>query len=424
MLAFSVAVAVALIVSCMCSIFEAVLLSVGHARIEALAREGRRSGRILRYFKRHVDVPIAAILTVNTIAHTVGASVAGATYENVFDESTLWVFTIVFTIAVLVFTEILPKTLGVTHAARLASPVAYGIYGLTIALRPILFLLGRLSSALPGAKPPPVTSIEDIRLLASLGRSEGLVGPRTADMIVNATRLRQLRVADVMIPRTMVTFLSGAKTRAELLQTVRSSQFSRFPFTPTDDFDDVSGIVLAKDIMLDLVDRPEGAFDWRKLVREPLIVPPGKPLNTLLRSFQEMRSHMALVVNEYGGFEGVVTLEDVIEEIVGEIEDEADQPAAKLTPQADGTLHVPATTELRKVLRHFGRDWHAEQEAATVGGVVTEILGRLPQQGDVVEWNGCRFEVLAVNKRRAELVVVSTMASSRPDTSPPPWESP
>jgi len=411
MLTFSIAVAVALLVSFLCSIFEAVLLSIGHARIEGLAREGKRSGRILRHFKRHIDVPIAAILTVNTMAHTVGASVAGATYENAFDEGTLWIFTIVFTIAVLLFTEILPKTLGVTHAARLASPAAYGIYGLTIALRPILFVLGRLSRALRGAEPPPVTSVEEIRMLASLGRSEGLVGPRTADIIVNATRLRQLRVADIMIPRTMVTFLSGVSTSAELLQTVRSSQFSRFPFTPTDDFDDVSGIVLAKDIMFDLVDRPAVGFDWTKLVREPLIVPLGKPLNTLLRSFQEMRSHMALVVNEYGGFEGVVTLEDVIEEIVGEIEDEADQPTVEWTTQPDGSLHVPATTELRKVLRHLGRDWHGEHEAATVGGLVTERLESLPKQGDVVEWNGCRFEVLAVNKRRAELVAVSKLAS-------------
>jgi CBS domain containing-hemolysin-like protein len=406
MLAFAIAVSVALVVSFLCSIFESVLLSTGHARIEALAREGKRSGRILRYFKRNIDVPIAAILTVNTIAHTVGASVAGATYQNVFDESTLWVFTIVFTIAVLIFTEIIPKTLGVTHAARLAAPVAYAIYALTIVLRPVVSVTERLSRALRGQDQPPVTSIEEIRLLATLGRSEGLVGPRTADMIVNATKLRQLRVADIMLQRAMVTFLSATSSNAELLQTVRSSQFSRFPFSPSDNFDDVSGIVLARDILFDLLDRPDHEIDWKKLVREPLVVPPGKPLNKLLRVFQEVRSHMALVVDEYGGFEGIVTLEDVIEEIVGEIDDEADQPTAAWRPEADGTLHVPATAELRKVLQQLGKEWPENQEITSVGGIVTEALGRLPKAGDVVEWNGCRFEVLAVNKRRAELVAV------------------
>jgi CBS domain containing-hemolysin-like protein len=406
MFAFSAAVAVALVVSFLCSIFESVLLSIGHAQIEALANEGKRSGRLLRGFKRRIDVPIAAILTVNTMAHTVGASVAGATYENVFDESTLWIFTIVFTIAVLLLTEIIPKTLGVAHAARLATPVAYGIYLLTVALRPIVAVSERISRTVRGSAQAPVTSIEEIRLLAGLGRSEGIVGPRMADMIVGATRLRQLRVSDVMLPRPMVTFVSGTSSRAEILETIRSTQFSRFPFTPTDDFDDVSGIVLAKDLMFTFLERPEREIDWATLVRDPLVVPPGKPLNTLLRSFQEMRSHMALVVDEYGGFEGIVTIEDVLEEIVGEIDDEADQPADEWVVQPDGTLQVLAAAELRKVLRYLQREWPGDQDATSVGGLVTEKLGRLPKQGDVVEWNGCRFEVLAANKRRAELLAV------------------
>jgi len=410
MLAFSIAVSVALVVSFVCSVFEAVLLSTGHARIEALVREGKRSGQILRDFKRRIDVPIAAILTVNTIAHTVGASVAGATYADVFDESTLWIFTIVFTVAVLFLTEILPKTLGVTHAARLASPVAHGVHSLAIALRPVVAVIERLSRALRGKTQAPVTSIEEIRLLATLGRNEGLVGHGTADIIVNATRLRQLRVEDIMLPRAMVTFLSATSSTSELLHTVRSTQFSRFPFSPTDRFDDVSGIVLAREILFTLMDRPDEELDWTHLVREPLVVPLGKPISKLLRSFQAMRSHMALVVDEYGTFEGIVTLEDVIEEIVGEIDDEVDQPTADWTMQADGTLHVPATVELRKVLQYLGKDWPDGNEATTVGGIVTEQLGRLPVPGDAVESYGCRFEVLAVNKRRAELVAVRKVA--------------
>jgi putative hemolysin len=406
MLAFSAAVSVALIVSFLCSIFESVLLSIGHAQIEALANEGKGSGRLLRHFKRRIDVPIAAILTVNTIAHTVGASVAGATYENVFDERTLWIFTIVFTITVLLFTEIIPKTLGVAYAARLATPVAYGIYVLTVVLRPVVAAIERISRALRGSTLPPVTSIEEIRLLAVLGRSEGIVGPRMAEMIVGATGLRQLRVSDVMLPRAMVTIISGTNSRAEILDTVRSTQFSRFPYTPTDDFDDVAGIVLAKDLMFALLEHPQKDLDWATLVRDPLVIPPGKPLNTLLRSFQEMRSHMALVVDEYGGFEGIVTIEDVLEEIVGEIDDEVDQPADDWLLQPDGTVHVAATTELRKVLRYLQRAWPGGQDATSVGGLVTEKLGRLPRQGDVVEWNGCRFEVLSANKRRAEMLAV------------------
>jgi CBS domain containing-hemolysin-like protein len=173
---FIAAVSLALIVSFLCSIFESVLLSINHAQVEALVQQDKRTGRLLKEFKQHIDVPIAAILITNTIAHTVGTAVAGATYEDAFSAETLWIFTIVFTMAVLLFTEIIPKTLGVTHARRLAMPVAYGIHALAVALRPLVLLSGGVSRWLRGGKDAPVTSIEEIRLLTALGRTEGVVG--------------------------------------------------------------------------------------------------------------------------------------------------------------------------------------------------------------------------------------------------------
>jgi putative hemolysin len=383
-----------------------VLLSINHAHIEGLVAKGRPSGRLLRDFKRRIDVPIAAILIVNTMAHTVGASVAGASYEDVFDEQTLWVFTIVFTVAVLFFTEIVPKTLGITHAQALATPVAYSIHALTVVLRPFVAVSERISRALRGGRELPVTSIEEIRLLALLGRSEGIVGPRTADIIVGATRLRQLRVADVMLPRAMVTFISGDSSPGEVLELARNSRHSRFPFAPVDDFDAISGVILTKDLLFHLLeDRPE-RIEWDKLVREPLVVLPSKPLNTLLRAFQDFHNHMALVVDEFGGFEGIVTMEDVLEELVGEIDDEGDTPAEGVVRQDDGTLHVQGTTELRKVCRYLEKPWPRRSGVVSVGGLVTKQLGRVPVQGDAVEWNGCRFEVLAASKRQATVIAI------------------
>jgi len=154
MLILVTAVTVALVVSFLCSIFESVLLSIGPAQVEALASAGKRSGRLLKDFKRRIDVPLAAILIVNTIAHTIGATVAGASYVNVFNEQTLWLFSIVFTTAVLLFTEIIPKTLGVTYAQTLAAPVAYSIHVLTLVLRPLVALAGRISRALSLLRKP------------------------------------------------------------------------------------------------------------------------------------------------------------------------------------------------------------------------------------------------------------------------------
>jgi CBS domain containing-hemolysin-like protein len=202
--------------------------------------------------------------------------------------------------------------------------------------------------------------------------------------------------------------MSGTSTRDEVLEIVRTAGHSRFPFTYSENLDDVEGIVLTKDLLLHLLRAPGQHVDWRELVREALIVPPSKPLNALLRAFQETQRHMALVVDEYGGFEGVVTLEDVLEEIVGEIEDEGDEPLATIRPQPDGTVHVLGTTELRKVCSHLGKPCPETPDVVSIGGLVTELLGRVPAPGDSVEWNGWRLEVVSANKRHAELIAVRT----------------
>jgi len=406
MLVFVAAVSVALVFSFLCSIFESVLLSVRYSRVESLAQSGKRSGRLLRRFKQDIDTPIAAILIVNTVAHTVGASVAGASYSNVFDPQTLWIFTIVFTVAVLLFTEIIPKTVGVTYSDLLATPVAYGIQAFTVALKPLVAVSGMLSRALRGGgEEMPITSVEEIRLLASLGRREGSVGLRTASMIVGATHLRQLRAVDVMVPRASVRFLSGTMSRQELVQTLKEERFSRFPYSPTEDLDQAAGIVLAKELLIHLQEREE--VDWDSLVREPLIVPETKPVNSLLLAFQETRTHMALVVDEYGTFLGIVTNEDLLEEIVGEIYDETDRPTEEIWPQPDGSLQALGTVDLRKLCSQLGLRWEPEADVVTAGGLVSTLLGRLPEVGDEVEWRGYKLRVIAAGRRRAERIAVS-----------------
>ena len=407
MLAFAAAVSLALIGSFACSIMESVLLSVRTADVEALVRDGRRSGRLLKAFKSRIDVPIAAILIVNTIAHTVGASVAGASFEDAFDADLLWVFTVVFTAAVLLFTEIVPKTLGVAHARQLAGPVAHAIQALSVILLPLVRLSELISRALRGDRDNPPTSVEEIRLLAGVGRSEGVFGAGTAGIIVGATRLAQLRAQDVMVPRQRVTFLSGGRTLAENLEVVRASGHSRLPFSTTENLDDVTGIVLARELLLELRESPGGEVDWPALIREPLSIPESKPLNSLLKAFQETRSHMAFVVDEYGGVEGVVTLEDVLEEIVGDIVDESDRDVEDMWVQADGAVEVLASIEMRKVGEQLGFEWPPGPKVTTAGGLVAEALGRIPVTGDTIEWRGYRLEVLSATPKRAERIRVS-----------------
>ena len=401
MLTFVLAVGSALVFSFLCSISEAVLLSVRHSQIEALGKS--RSAEILRRFKREIDLPIAAILTLNTLAHTAGASVAGASFVELWGESQLWIFTLVFTLGILVFTEIIPKTLGVALADRLAAPVALGVSVLIWVFRPVLFVTGILSRWLRRGTAAPVTSLDEIRLLAALGRSEGVLRKSMAAMIEGAVALRKLKARDVMVPRGGMIFLSGDRNLESNLRLVRQSGHSRFPFTPTGDLDAIIGVVLTKDLLFQLKDTPNEP-NWERLAAKALVVPESMPLERLLQTFRDQRRHMAVVVDEYGGTQGLVTLEDVLEEIVGEIEDENDRVNPFIVKRADGTLLCRGWAETRKVFEALEID--EESESVSLGGYVADQVNRVPVAGDVVRHDGLELRVLRASARRAEEIEV------------------
>lgn len=406
MLLLVTAVGVVLVASFLCSVFESVLLSVTRPQIEVLARDDRRAGTLLAGFKQNMDVPIAAILILNTAAHTIGAAVAGASYVGVFSSNTLWLFSVLFTIAVLLFTEIIPKTLGVSYASSLASPVAHGIHWLTVLLRPLIALSERISRPLRRDAKVPVTSAEEIRLLASLGRSEGVVGTRTAGMIVGATQLGYLRVHDVMLPREEVRLLAGTMKRDDVLATVRETGYSRFPYSPTGELDDVTGVIIVKELLYWLLLHDDDVIDWESVRQDTLTVPESSPLPRMLRTFQDSRRHLAIVIDEYGGVKGIATLEDVLEEIVGEIHDESDRPTKDIVERRNGALFVYAAVDLRKLSTKLGISWEPEGDVSTVGGLVTETLERIPSVGDSITWHGYRITVLRADRQRAKLLSV------------------
>ena len=407
MLLFVTAVSVVLVVSFLCSIFESVLLSLTRSQIAVVGQKSERAGRLLSGFKENMDVPIAAILILNTAAHTVGAAVAGASYADVFNVNTLWVFSIVFTIAVLLFTEIIPKTLGITHASLLAAPVAHGINWLAILLRPLVVISEKISRSIRGDVDVPVTSADELRLLAVLGRSEGAVGHQTAEIIVGATQLRYLQAHDVMLPRKDVRYLSATMDRHEAMELVRESGHSRFPFSPTMRLSDVSGVILAKDLLYWLLQHDGDQVDWEAIRKDALVVPDSVPLPQLLHTYQDSHRHLAIVVDEYGTVEGVATLEDVLEEIVGDIRDESDLAVEDFREQPDGTLLVRGRVDLRKLSDRVGTTWDPTIDVSTIGGLVTESLERIPVVGDSIDWNGHRIEVLRADRRRARLLRVS-----------------
>ncbi len=315
----------AIIISAFCSIIEAVLYSVPQSQVEVMASSGKKSGLILKKLKKNIQQPITAILTLNTIANTMGAAVAGASAAVVFGEENLVWFSVFFTLIILLFSEILPKTAGVAYARILATWIAIPLNGLVKIMSPLIWLCQAVTHLIPRQEKEALVSIEEIQAVAVLGRKSGEIEPQQEKVIANILKLQDKTVRQVMTPRTVVFSLSEHLTISEALkQKEQWSRHSRVPVFDKDQ-DDVVGVVLSRNVLLSL---SEGNKKQKlsELTQPVHFVPEAAPLNKILIEFFEQRIHLFVVVDEYGGVTGVISLEDIIEEIVGrEIIDESDK---------------------------------------------------------------------------------------------------
>ena len=327
MIELAVAVVLAVSISAMCSLFEAVLYSVPIGHIESLAESGHSSGRILRALRARVDRPIAAILSLNTIANTAGAAIAGAAAVRVFGNENLVLFSVFFTLAILLLSEVIPKTLGVVYARPLASPIARPLLALVWIFRPIVWSTGKLTRLMTRGGPASEVSAQEITVLARLGLKAGTIDAGKAAVIENILSLDERDVRDIMTPRTVVSSLSASLTIGDLKdntqQTANVFDHSRVPVFDKD-ADDVVGLVLRRDILTAMA---ETGLDRRleQFMRPVDFIAETLSVDRLLRRLLETRQHLVMVIDEYGGLTGLVTLEDVLEEILGtEIVDEFD----------------------------------------------------------------------------------------------------
>jgi len=313
----------ALGVSFLCSLTESGLLSLSRARVAAMARAGRPSGRILERMKDNVERPLAAILTLNTVAHTIGAAGVGAQAYVVFGSAWVAATSIVLTILILVFSEIIPKTLGVVYAGRLAPFTAYTITGMIYLSYPLVIVFQNLSRLL-GRRHEQKLTREEFAVIAELGQTEGALLEKEHRVIHNLLRLRKIRVQDVMTPRTVVFMLQKDLTVGQALDQYAPLRFARIPIYG-DDSDDVVGVVLRHDLDATLREgRDQCALE--EIARPIHAVPEHAPLDGVLDEFVRRRSQLFLAVDEHGGTAGIITLEDAIETLLGaEIVDETDQ---------------------------------------------------------------------------------------------------
>ena len=258
---------------------------------------------------------------------------------------------------------------------------------------------------------------EDQEQLIDLLRSASqrhIIDAEALAIVEGALNVSQMKARDIMIPRSQVVMVSRDAPAEEMLKLIAETTHSRFPVID-DDRDDVIGILLAKDLLAAVVTAGKFDFDLRELLRPAVFIPESKRLNVLLREFRARRNHMAIVVDEYGGVAGMVTIENVLEQIVGEIDDEHDvDDDAPIVRRSDNSYVIKALTEVEDFNEYFGVEW-SDEDFDTIGGHVINQFGHLPTRDEKVTIGSLEFTVLRADNRRIHLLEMRILPESEPD---------
>ncbi|MBW1895975.1 MAG: DUF21 domain-containing protein [Deltaproteobacteria bacterium] len=315
---------IALFFSFLCSILEAVLLSVTPSYVVALKKKSPRRGHRLDCLKRDIHRPLAAILSLNTTAHTVGAAGVGAEAANLFGNAAVGIVSAILTLLILIFSEIIPKTFGALYWRQLAPVGTYLVQWLIWGLYPLVMLTEKITQLIAGREHSPVINREEFLALADLGIEEGVVLEAESRILKNLMRFGSLRAEDVMTPRSVLFTLPEDMTIEEILANNVKLRFSRIPLYPREG-EGIGYYVLKNDVLLAAA-RGEKEKKLLQLARSILVVPETVLLPSLFDRLLDRRELIALVVDEYGGVSGIVTIEDIVETVVGiEIVDETDE---------------------------------------------------------------------------------------------------
>lgn len=318
----------ALVFSFLCSLWEAVLLSITPTYARVQHQAGTRLGHDLDDFKANIDRPLSAILTLNTIAHTVGAIGVGEQAGAIWSESNPWITGFVvpagMTLAILLLSEIVPKTIGALHWQRLVPFTVYCLRALLFFLAPLVWMSQRITRVLKHGSDQPVLTRTDFLAMAELGEQEGVFDAEESQMIGHLIRFQGVQARDVMTPRTVVSAAPEEQTIESYYSNDKRQHFSRLPTYHAGSKDHITGYVLKSDVLVALIEG-RGEEELGALRRDIIAVNERHPITDLFSTFMARKEHIAVVLDDFGGMAGIVTMEDIIETLLGlEIVDETD----------------------------------------------------------------------------------------------------
>lgn len=423
-------IAVVLLVSCvgLSSFFsgsEIALSSLDKITVKRLIKEKGEKGRLIESLLMKPSQWLITILIGNNLANIAAASLAMLLVTRLVSAApgkAVGIVTGVMTFIILVFGEIIPKRYCQQHAETISLKVARPILFLSIALSPIIkglnfFTQGILKIA--GAKELKKSRLiteKEIHTLIDIGQEEGVLDKREEELVHSALEFDEIKAKQIMIPRTKMACINEEASLSELVNLIKKVGYSRIPVYRKYR-DNITGVAYAKDL-LNLFDQPGKNLKVKDIMHPPIFAPYTIHLAELLHQLKKERTHLAIVVDEYGGVAGMLTLEDLLEEIVGEIEDEYDRKEEKVTMQKDGSVLIKADTDIDEINEKLGTDL-PEKTAAfeSIGGFIFDQLGRIPGVGETIEYNNLKITVVDADDKRVKKVKLWKKSKEKKDIS-------
>jgi CBS domain containing-hemolysin-like protein len=405
MIAFILTVSISLGITCLCSILEAVLLSLSHTDVAKMSGDGPRSAAIWGRLKKNIHQPIAVILIVNTFAHTIGASLSGAQFDRIFGHEWVIVYSIGYSLVMIQWTEILPKSLAVMHNRRFAGWFALPMDMMMKIFAPAVFIVDLMNKPFAPKKDDPgkVDTLDDISILAHFASTNKIITDRQEELVERSLALSSVKVRDIMVGRDEMKCLVTDMSLAEALIEAHIHHHTRFPLLEKGSGEFI-GYVNFKDIVSALQLNPRDP-SLRGICRPMISIDEAENLSALLGRLMKSYSHISLVRDAAGRVTGVVTLEDVIESIVGEINDEYDILPDYLYQIAENRYVAGGGISFDRLIGEVVEgNTHTGQ---TLNDFIFERLGRTPKAEDALSYLGVTFSVRKVRRCRVHEAVVA-----------------
>lgn len=408
------AILILLVLSAFFSGSETALTAASRGKLRTAADKGSKGARVALDITEDNERLIGSVLLGNNVVNILATSLATAVLTKLFGQNGVAAATLIMTLLVLIFAEVLPKTFAITYpegvAARVARPISAVVFVFSPVVAAVRYLV-RGVLFIFGVRTDPDSNIlavrEEIAGALQLGHSEGIVEKEDRDRILGALDLNERAVEEIMLHRSQIEMVDVSAAPQDILAQILQSPYTRLPLFQGDQ-ENIIGVIHAKDLLRAMHKLSGGgsdatglaAFDVMKVAMPAYFVPETTTLDDQMRNFLKRKTHFALVVDEYGGLQGLITLEDILEEIVGEIADEFDDHEEdQIAATADGAYLVDGAMTIRDLNR--AHDWALpDDEANTVAGLVIHEAQMIPTEGQVFSFHGFRFEVLSKDENR------------------------